>query len=100
MKTIATLRALVDEMNEEKITPEILEDLGFEKVLANDWKLEEDIPTRTDGYKSTMYVRYDEDDIALLEAHNLYGEVKIGNRYIYQSATLKDLLMTVELLKI
>ena len=100
MKTIATLRYYVNEKLETKITPEILEDLGFEQVLANDWKLVEDIPTRTDGYKSTMYVRYDEDGTAMLEASNLYGNVKIGNFYIYQSATLKDMLNAVEMLKI
>lgn len=97
MKAIGKLRNYVN--NTEKITPEILEDLGFKEVLSGSWKLIEDIPS-FDGYSSIVYVRYTEDKVVLLEASNIYGEVKIGNYYIDHSATVSDLLNAVELLKI
>ena len=102
MKAIGKLRNYARE--NKLLTPEILEDLGFKEVLAGSWKLQEPLNDRKDShsnpYMSTVYVRFDEDGVALIEADNLYGSVKIGNPYIYQSATVNDLLNVVELLKI
>lgn len=103
MKAIASLRYYVNEQLAQEITPEILEDLGFFNVLANTWKLTEPIQNMGD-FVSNVRVHFIENDeentTAIIEASNIYGKVQLGNEYIGQSATLKDLLNIVEMLKI
>lgn len=98
MKAIATLRYHVNEMLETEITTEILQDLGFSEVLEGSWKLKEEIPGFP-NYVTIIYIRFNENNVADIEANNIYGNVKFGNYYINQGATLRDLLNIVELLK-
>lgn len=81
----------------QSIDEELLKECGFNEELTGIWAWRANEQVHTDG---EIYINFVHGETVVIDAHSITGNIHIGNYYADISASIKDLITTIEILKL
>lgn len=75
----------------------LLKECGFNEELTGVWVWRANKQVNTDG---EIYITFVHGETVVIDAQSIVGRIHIGNYYADISASIKDLIMTIEILKL